>query len=486
MAERDGKIQVENKYDNPPKTIKAYIPPITERKEEKMESVDEYTRNFVGEDAKVLASLHQAILDLNGAQSDIIAGQPKSYISPDNYVRYVTATERDGKILSAAQIDIIEQTLNYKALGRGKMGVLGAQMRKELWQYFDKKRECTEVIIAGTSLPNEIKSDLKEYAENLARYNTTAAIIRKNAKSFAAQAGINIYSKVHHWDMRNQKEWISLIAAIGLTEELTGDDLRPIVYLALHPLPLFVSSGFRQAAAGQPVEFELTDPIKTRGKRTIGKEGFVNSVMIRSHAIPAGQATFSVCYAAWQVLSSESYAMNLKKYIKEVSNVDFNEFAELAVDIKKNGEKYHPLAAEFGATFIPVDTEKYKLYLVIAAAYIFEVAKGTLARSAALQKFKDSNNRTVNLWQVRFKLEKSSEKDSVAAFLTSYDKKLPTPSARIAAIEADSKVSEAILDYAKNHAKLYEKVKEVAGRANIIDFVPPSEKNNFQVILGDV
>jgi hypothetical protein len=444
--------------------------------------IKKIAENFENEDKKVFEAICQLILDLNGAQSDITAGQPKTYIEKKNYVHYVVNDNKDGgKTLSAGQIDIIEQTLNYRALGGGKMGAIGAQLRKELWPYFVKGREAIPYVIKGTTITQELKSDMKEYAEQLSRVNIVSAVIRKNAKSLAAQAGINLFTKLHHWDKNNQKEWTALFAALGLADDFASEDIRPLVYLALHPIPLSVSSFFRKAATGVDQEFELENTITGTKELKISKDGFVNSVVLRSKAIPAGYATFSVCSVAWQNISAESYGARLKEYIKNAGAVTYQEFVELAEDVKANGECYHPMAREFGVRIKSVNMDSVKAYMTIAAAYIMEISKGTLSRSAALVKFIDQNSRVVSLWRTRFKLEKVSERDSVTAFLTATEKKQPTPAARIAAIKDDARVNEIILDYAKDKMKVYDKVKELTDNGHtgltIKDLLPPSEQN---------
>lgn len=436
--------------------------------------------NFQGEDKKNFEAICQLILDLNGAQSDITAGQPKTYIEKKNYVHYVVRGEaKDGKKLSDAQIDIIEQALNYRALGGGKMGAIGAQLRKELWPFFIKSREAIPYIIDGVTIKAELKADMKEYAEQLARVNVISAVIRKNAKSFAAQAGINLFTKLHHWNKDNQKEWTALFAALGIGEEFTGEDIRPLVYLALHPIPLSVSSHFRKAATGHDQVFELSNTITGKKDLTISKTGFVNSVVLRSKAIPAGYATFSVCAVAWTNISAESYGARLKAHVHSSGAVSYDEFLGLARDLKDNGESYHPMAREFGVQIKSINMDSVKAYMTIAAAYVMEVSRGTLARSAALSKFIDQNSRVVSLWRTRFKLEKASERDSVTAFLTATEKKQPTPAARIAAIKDDAKVNEVILDFAKDKAKVFDKVQELVAAGNvglrIQDLLPPSE-----------
>jgi len=437
--------------------------------------------NFENEDKKVFEAICQLILDLNGAQSDITAGQPKTYIEKKNYVHYVVNENKDGgKTLSAGQIDIIEQALNYRALGGGKMGAIGAQLRKELWPFFVKTRESIPYVIKGITITADLKNDMKEYAEQLARVNVISAVIRKNAKSLAAQAGINLFTKLHHWDKNNQKEWTALFAALGLADDFASEDLRPLVYLALHPIPLSVSSFFRKAATGADQEFVLENTIAGNKDLKISKDGFVNSVVLRSKAIPAGYATFSVCHVAWQNISSESYGARLKEYIRNAGGISYDEFIEIAEDVKKNGESYHPMAREFGVRIKSVNMDSVKAYMTIAAAYIMEISKGTLSRSAALVKFIDQNSRVVSLWRTRFKLEKVSERDSVTAFLTATEKKQPTPAARIAAIKEDAKVNEIILDFAKDKMKVYEKVKELTTGGHIgltiKDLLPPSEQ----------
>jgi len=431
-------------------------------------------------DRAELAALFQVILDLNGTQSDIVSGQPKTYIDASAFYQYVETVESDDhKHLTAAHALLLEQALNFKALGKGKMGMLGAQLRLALRPYFVKNREAHRTEIKGLGITAEMKADMKEYAEAIKRNNVLAAVVAKNAKSFAAQAGINLYTKMHHWDAKNQKEWTALIAALGISEQLEGEDLRPLVYLALHPIPLLVSSRFRKAAAGEDQEFKYPNKVEGADDEDIkiSRLGFVNSVSIRARATPAGCASFAVCAAAWTSLGSEAYGGAIKQYIRNTGQMTYEAYQNLVQDVKVNGECYHPMAREFGRELKLLDTSQCSLYMNIAAAYIFETLKGTLARSAALQKYKDQNSRVISLWQTRFRLEKQADKDSVSAFLKAAEQKKPSPAARLEAIRSDAMVEEAIQEFVKDKAKTIAKAKEAVGEhGDPASLLPPSER----------
>jgi len=447
-------------------------------------SEDEYLKGLTEADQAEMKAIFQVILDLNGAQSDIVSGQPKTYIDKEAYFCHVIAEDGDAKKkFTESQVDIISQVYNWKACGKGKMGLFGALLRKELRTFFQLTRETRIIRMKGTGLTEEFKTDLKAYTEVLKKNNVLAAIISKNAKSFAAQAGINLFTKMHHWDAKNQREWQALFAAIGVSEELAGEDLRPMVYLALHPLPLMVSSKFRKAAAGVDQTFNLTHTVKGDDATAVFIEakGFVNSVSIRAKAIPAGCATFAVCAAAWNSLIAENYGAKLSDYVARITAVPFADYKSMVTDLQHNGEAYHPMAREFGSELKILDTSKVKMYMDVAAAYIYETLKGTLARSAALNKYKDQNARVINLWQVRFRLEKQSEKDSVTAFLTATEKKQPTPAARLAAISSEASVQEAVNDYmlsgVKAKVKALDQIREIeAAGVSVADYLPMSER----------
>jgi len=466
--EADGKGRREAKYGGVPATY----------------DEAQYLQNLNEADKAIMQGIYQVILDLNGAQSDIVAGQPKTYIDREAYYRFVTAIADDGKkILSAAQVDILEQVYNWKACGKGKIGVLGAMLRKELKPFFQTTRESLEIKHTGVGLAADLKDDIKAYTDLLRKNNVLAAVISKNAKSFAAQAGINLFTKMHHWDAKNQREWQALFAAVGISEDLSGEDIRGLVYLALHPIPLSVSSAFRKAAAGTDQKIRVENSVEGKGAQDleVDSKGFVNSVMIRAKAIPAGCATFSVCAAAWNSLSAESYGTRLKEFIKDTGSMSWDDYQHLVRDVQSNGERYHPMAREFGVEHKVLDTSRCKAYMDIAAAYIYEIVKGTLARSAALSKYKDQNTRTIALWQTRFKLEKASDKDSISAFLTAFEKKEQTPAARVEAIRAEGSVQEAINDFVLNNVrsklKAGQQILELqSSGVDLSAFLPTSER----------
>jgi len=147
----------------------------------------------------------------------------------------------------------------------------------------------------------------------------------------------------------------------------------------------------------------------------------------------------------------------LKKYVEKASKVDFTEFAAQQQDLRINGESYHIMSREFGVEPKIIDTSKYKMFMDVAAAYIYETLKGTLARSAALNKYKDANQRVIDLWRVRFKLEKKSEADSISAFLNADEKNVLPPAVRIAAIEAEHRVLNARNEYTDDSIRVQTK-----------------------------
>jgi hypothetical protein len=439
--------------------------------------------NLEGDTKDIVRTIFETIIDINGAQSDIVAGQPKTYIEVKAYYQYIEAKEAEGKALSEAQIDIIERVLNYLALGGGKMGLLGSAIRHELRDFYSTRREATKNIITGTKLSKEVVEGVSRFKDDLKRYSHLYAVVSKNAKSFIAQAGINMFTKLHHWDAKNQREWTALFSALGVRDEFEGEDLRALVYLAGHPIDLATLNKFRKAAAGDTQQIDIVSPIKRHGEGTIQVEleakGFVNSVSIRARAIPAGCATFAVCGAALHTLMSETYASRLIVHINEKSDAKLDDFRAVLKDLHENGESYHIMSREFEVQTKKIDMDKFKMWLDVACAYVFEVVKGTLAKSAALNKYQDMNTRTVGLWRTRFKLEKSSEKDALSAYLSASERKEKTPAAKIAEIASDLAVLRVTNEYVdeniRSRSKASERLVEVEKSGiNVDRFLPPS------------
>jgi hypothetical protein len=112
--------------------------------------------------------------------------------------------------------------------------------------------------------------------------------------------------------------------------------------------------------------------------------------------------------------------------------------------LKENGEKYHVMARELGETASTINMNRFKLYVDVAAAYILSIARGTLARSAALKKYKDNNARSVSIWETRFKMEKTAEAEAISSFLKSNKDGEMSSGVQLAVLDREIRVAKAM------------------------------------------
>lgn len=407
-------------------------------------------------------SICQLILDINGHQTDMIAGQPKSYIEKKHYMQVVQGKADDGgRTMPEVTQRMLERALNCQALGGGKAGLMGAHVRHAVRNLFSFHRECVVHIVKGNVISDSHKTAIREYAKLLQDHFVLAAMIEKEAKSIVAQSGVNIYTKLHHWDVRSVREWNALFSALSINEMIGEQEYRPLVYLAVHPIPLNVINAYRKAAGGKDQRFKVKGGITTEDPQVVEAKGFVNSVSIRARGTPAGSAVFAVAAVAWRSIMSESYAKDLVDYIESTHAVKYTDFRDLANDLLLSGDKYHIMAAEFGEDFRPIDMNKHKIWVDVGTAYTFGLQGGTLARSAALKKHKDNNPRIVQMWETRFRFEKKSEAESLSAFLVNHKAGNSSATSRLKVLRDEIKVARVIQEKSKVLAAA--KIAEVQG-----------------------
>lgn len=392
---------------------------------------EDFATGIDDETREILVAIQAHLEDINGDELSSVAGQPRTYIDAKAFKVIVETEEHNGGIMHPKQAELLEMALDADALGGGVEGFIGAHVRKALRSYYTKSREARIVKVRGQGFTADMKTSVTKFLNLLARHKQLAATFTINAISIAAQSAVNMYSKLHHWDAKNQREWHALMGALGISEEMKELDLRPIVYLAVHPIPLQVLDGFRRAASGvdQSVESLRSSPSilgwQNAEDAKFPSKGFVHSVIIRAKSFPAGTAVMAVASVSLSRLKRESYWPKLLRTIDKSAEADAKvaDFETLVRDIKEEGVRYHVMAKEYGAAPKQLDQEKYNEILVVLAAFIKSVEKGTLARSAALRKFTDANQRRVNFWSKMFAEETSAEGVSISEHLDSIEHK---------------------------------------------------------------
>lgn len=378
------------------------------------EDIKTYVGSLDGSVKSVVSDLMKVEAEINGHATTMTAGQAKTYIEQKNYFQWVI--DSSGK-MPRKLLAKIEDAFNWQALGKGKTGVYAAAVRRGLRPYYSTRRECNIIRVNGIS--DEIKVLLKEYTDVLVTVSKVAAIFRVNAKSFAAQSGANMYTKMHHWDAQSTNEYKALFNALDLRDAVSADDFRPIVYLSVHPLPLHVTNAFRKAAMGnlERVSIPVEDRVLGVSEVYLPVSGYVNTVVMRCHGTAAGNAPFAICASALRIMNSETYAGRLFEFIERTSGVSSKEVFHEFELLRRFGENFHAMAKEFHVKPMSIDKERYAMWMTIACAYIFEVSKGSMRKSKALAKFRDEHARLIESWTSKFRKQREEDDMSVDEFL---------------------------------------------------------------------
>lgn len=340
----------------------------------KMSEEDE---NFIqagqnDEEKNFRRNLIVSALALNGSFDAADPGVAVSYIPEDNY-NYLFIP--DVKTLPTAYCNIIEQALNWNALGRGKGGLAGASVRFSLRNYFAQDRECKVV----TQLSKEISEIVKEYSLYSAQHSKFAGVWFANAWNVVGLAASCFIRECHHWNAQNNKAIKALIGSLSQENELPENEYRKVFYLAIHPLPLKVLA---------QVITMSKDPNQTYLSET---------VKLRLRVAPAGYADFCACAIAAQSFIREDYATKTK-LIRQIV-----EMLHAAETIKNNPVPYHPFAAHMGVQKVDFQKAPYTEAMIVLAAYAKACIGGTLSNSPALTRFINEHLRKVNVLSQSFK-----------------------------------------------------------------------------------
>jgi len=343
--------------------------------------------------------------DINGGQND--PGPITSYIPAKNHYQLLSA---DLKTTLGVQADVVELTLNYKSLGKGISGFLGAAVRAGYRNSVLVTRECkvyTTVAEVSAALD---KQDFQRVSNYMVSHSKAYIACKANVASFLVQAAANIIRMTHHWNAQAHKEYTALIKVMGLEDIVPDDQLRPLVYLAVHPCPLPV------------LERERTK------ERKHAADLLIETVSKRKNPTPSGFGAAGACYAAVANIRTEEFmsaaywktaiatkANEIKlregagepvptRFIRDkdeatachavvtgaLAKVTAFEVAMKAV--LTNPVDYCVMAHAFGKQRKTLDLTPHKGAMCLLTAYVYARVKGTLAKSPALKKFRNENS----------------------------------------------------------------------------------------------
>lgn len=325
-------------------------------------------------DARKVAILN--LMEVNGLKFD--AGIGKSYIPDKNFFQIVL-----DKTVSKNVNDLATNAMNWHALGRGIGGLAGAGVRAGVRDLIDANREC----VIHEIVSSDIEALVIDY---------TAFIQgKKDIFPFWAAQALNVLGlsaaifnrEMHHWNSENIKPQSALLSALNQEDSIPESEFRKLFYLSIHPVPL--------------IELE-----KLRSNIVAGKVSGINdSVTARCRSAPAGTGDVHACAQAVGDLKTEVFFGSFGDTIRrEVDKLEL-----LNIDLVTNAGKYHAFAANYGQNRVLIERSNFKRAMICLCAYILVHVKGSLAQSAALKKFRNSNSRMVQKWVAAFEVASSAD-----------------------------------------------------------------------------
>jgi hypothetical protein len=326
-------------------------------------------------------SIINMAIDVNGYSFQ--AGVAKSFIPHLNYYQMVEIEGIPDHVLQT-----VELALNWNALGQDLGALAGAAIRWGLRDKFDPKRE--------TVVHEEMTQDIMEIVEKYLQANQnegeTIAYWSKQCYNVLGLAGAIFNRELHHWNANNTKPQKALLGALNQADKFTDRHYRAMFYLSIHPIPLVTLEQTRQAI----VEGKIS--------------GITDAVTVRCKSAPAGCGDIAACASVIPSLKAETFVSKIGT--KFMDRID--ELEGLNKNILNSAGSYHPFASSYETERILVDKNIYKPAMVLLAAYIKAIVKGTLGESNALEKFIDTNARQVRLFVNAFKEEAESAGTTLA------------------------------------------------------------------------
>lgn len=321
------------------------------------------------------------LIEMNGLKFD--AGIGKSYIPEKNYFQIV----RDKTITKAAN-EVATNAMNWHALGRGVGGLAGAGVRLGVIHLVDETRETT----VHDKYTDEIEAVINDYVAFTAGRKDILPFWAVQAMNVLGLAAAIFNREMHHWNAENTKPQLALLAALNQQDTIPDSELRKLFYLSIHPIPLRALELLRQSIVS-------------------GKQGGVNdAVTSRCKSAPAGTGDVHACAQAITDLVSESYYSSFGDSIKD----NIGELMSLNLEIVNNAGAYHAFAPNYGFTRVLIERAKFKRAMICLCAYILVNIKGSLAQSAALKKFRNSNARMVQKWMAAFEAKGVDDNPTLA------------------------------------------------------------------------
>jgi len=318
------------------------------------------------------------LIEMNGLNYE--PGIGKSYIPEKNYyVRF------DDSSLTPAINELYEKALNYVALGGGLGGLAGCGVRWGVRKYYELKRETRTFVAVN----DEAEDAVKAFTAFAHAHKESVPFWTAQAMNVLGLAGAIFNREMHHWNAENTNPQKALLGALGQTDEIPEQEYRKLFYLSIHPVPLAQLENVRQSIV----------------EGTIA--GISDAVTTRCRSAPAGFGDIHACaQGAIDLRAEEFYGKFGEKIQSAIDDlIDIND------QIMSNAGSYHVFAPAYNKKRITLEKARYRRAMICAAAYIIVHVKGSLVKSAALKKFRNSNLRMIQKWVAAY--EKVAEVEGV-------------------------------------------------------------------------
>jgi len=337
------------------------------------------------EEISLRETIIKRALEINGAVEDAQPGMAVSYINRENYARIVNIKE-----ISANAQSVLEQALNWESLGRGKGGLAGTAVRAKLRDLIEPNHES--VIVEKFDVKwVALMKDYSEYCSNNKHFYATWFANAWNVLGLATSSFIRV---CHHWDAQNTRPIKALCGSLNMDAELPESEYRKTFYLAIHPIPIkFLTAAYVKAK--EPTDKDISETVKQR-----------------LNVPPAGYADFCACGVAAQAFLTEKYAGH-SALLNEILEV-----CARTADLRNNPLSYNQFAPLLGVKKLEFNKARYTESMIVLAAYAKSQIGGTLAKSPALNKFIEANQRKVNRFIDAFDKNAQQRSDDLYSMIT--------------------------------------------------------------------
>jgi hypothetical protein len=232
-------------------------------------------------------------------------------------------------------------------------------------------------------LDDEAEDALQKFTDFSHSRKETVPFWTAQADNVLGLAGAIFNREMHHWNAENTKPQKALLGALGQEDDIPEGEYRKLFYLAIHPVPLDVMENLRQLIVDGKIK------------------GISDAVGARCRSAPAGYGDIHACAQGASDIRSEVFYSKFGNILKTA----IDNLIVANIEIVSEAGNFHAFAASYKKEKKIMDKVLHKRAMICCAAYIIVHVKGSLAQSAALKKYKASNNRMIQKWITAFENE---------------------------------------------------------------------------------